>query len=396
MTADEFLQKAKAKFGDQFSYDHVEFVNRNTPVRIVCAKHGEFTRTPAEFLRSPVGCPKCGDERRWSPEANRKRAAAMVATNLERYGVRSTAQVPEVRAKQVATLQEHLGVDNPQKAASVRAKTAATNQERYGGNAPMASEAVKEKRRETCQERYGVDNPMQDEAVRARQIESACATRRERYGSDWYPSSEDYKRRHDEILVRMQATCMKRYGTPSYIQSTAYHERLEELRLRKDETRKKNGTFYESKSEQALYLLLCDKFGADDVARNHIDKERYPFACDFYIPSRDLFIELNAGWFHGDHWFDSNDPDDVAVVENWKHRAAESGRSDSRWHKSVRSWTIADVQKRECAREHNLNYVVLWDYDLSDSLYWIELGMPDGQDWDHEYSWVDEFAFELD
>lgn len=388
MTADDFLQKAKAKFGDQFSYDHVEFVNRNTPVRIVCAKHGEFTRTPAEFLRSPVGCPKCGDERRWSPEANRKRAAAMVATNLERYGVHSTAQISEVRAKQVATLQERLGVDNPQKAASVRAKTAATNQKRYGGNAPMASEAVREKMRETCRERYGVDNPMQDEAVRARQIESACATRRERYGFDWYPSSDDYKRRHDEILARMQATCMERYDAPSYIQSKAYQERLDETRIKQDATRKANGTFYESNAERELYRLLCEQFGADDVDRNHVDEERYPFACDFYIPSRDLFIELNTGWFHNDHWFDENDPDDIAELAELKRRAELSGSTHSRWHQVVRAWSVTDVWKRKCAREHALNYVVLWDVYLTDSYEWLNLGCPDGKDWNHEYDWA--------
>lgn len=387
MTADEFIQKAKAKFGDQFDYSHVEFKNRNTPVRIVCAKHGEFTRTPAEFLRSPVGCPKCGDERRWSPEANRKRADHMMATNMKRYGVRSTAQISEVRAKQVATLQERLGVDNPQKAASVKAKTAATNQKRYGGNAPIASEAVREKMRETCRQRFGVDNPMQNEEVRARQMATACATRQERYGSDWYPSSEDYKRRHDEILERMQATCMERYNAPSYIQSAAYRERLDEIRVRKDATRKANGTFPSSVAEDELAEMLYAVFGKDNVGRNYVDAERYPFACDFYIKSRDLFIELNATWFHRDHWFDENDAEDCAYVDYCRQRSDDLTNIHSCWYEIYQTWARRDVMKREAARKHNLKYVVFWDDELADAWKWFDLGCPDGYDWKREYSW---------
>jgi len=32
--------------------------------------------------------------------------------------------------------------------------------------------------------------------------------------------------------------------------------------------------------------------------------------CDFYIPSEDLFIELNRHWSHGGHFYDPNNIED--------------------------------------------------------------------------------------
>lgn len=44
--------------------------------------------------------------------------------------------------------------------------------------------------------------------------------------------------------------------------------------------------------------------------------------------------------------------------------------------------------KRNQACENNLNYLVFWDNNLNDFKLWIEMGCPDGQDWEYEYSWL--------
>lgn len=59
---EKFLEKAKAKFGDKFDYSKVDYINCNTPVTIICPIHGEFTRTPVQFLQSKWGCVKCANE----------------------------------------------------------------------------------------------------------------------------------------------------------------------------------------------------------------------------------------------------------------------------------------------------------------------------------------------
>lgn len=58
---DEFLRIAKIIHGDDFDYRYVreDYVNQNTPVRIICKKHNYiFKQTPFKHVRGQ-GCPKC-------------------------------------------------------------------------------------------------------------------------------------------------------------------------------------------------------------------------------------------------------------------------------------------------------------------------------------------------
>lgn len=61
---EEFVRRAKKKFGDSFDYSQVEYVNSNTPVKIVCVRggHGMFKMAPDKHLISKHGCRKCGLE----------------------------------------------------------------------------------------------------------------------------------------------------------------------------------------------------------------------------------------------------------------------------------------------------------------------------------------------
>ena len=62
------------------------------------------------------------------------------------------------------------------------------------------------------------------------------------------------------------------------------------------DSKKKNKTFGKSKSEDQIYQLLLQKF--NKVERQY-KSEQYPFACDFYIPSIDLYIEYQGFYTHG-------------------------------------------------------------------------------------------------
>ena len=81
--------------------------------------------------------------------------------------------------------------------------------------------------------------------------------------------------------------------------------------------------------------------------------------------SLDLFIELNAHWSHGGHWFDETNPDDIALLDKWMTRAKERG--SAYYHQAILIWTQRDLLKREFAKENELNYVVFWKNDLSDA-----------------------------
>lgn len=57
---EEFIRRAKEKFGDKFDYSKVEWKGTKYKVTIICPKHGEFEVTPEHHLTSKNGCRKCG------------------------------------------------------------------------------------------------------------------------------------------------------------------------------------------------------------------------------------------------------------------------------------------------------------------------------------------------
>lgn len=57
----EFIQKAKDKFGDKFDYSKVEYVNNSTKVCVICPEHGEFMVAPTVFVNSKYGCSDCAN-----------------------------------------------------------------------------------------------------------------------------------------------------------------------------------------------------------------------------------------------------------------------------------------------------------------------------------------------
>ncbi len=58
LTTEEFVKRAKEIHGDKWGYDEVNYINSNTPVRIICPIHGVFEQLPIGHL-SGQGCPKC-------------------------------------------------------------------------------------------------------------------------------------------------------------------------------------------------------------------------------------------------------------------------------------------------------------------------------------------------
>lgn len=95
-------------------------------------------------------------------------------------------------------------------------------------------------------------------------------------------------------------------------------------------TKKKNHTFNTSKPEEESYNLLLHKYDKNDIIRQYKD-ERYPFSCDFYIKSLDLFIECNYHFTHGSHPFNADNIEDVKLLENIRSKQSytKTGKKNS-------------------------------------------------------------------
>lgn len=330
-------------------------------------------------------------------ELNEKKCA----TNIALYGIPHVAQSPVIQAKTRATNLRRYGYTHAMKSPSMRkrlsqvmkknapmiaAKSRKTCLEKYGveyyGQTAEARKAQSErmhgnldvflaKTRATMQKRYGVNYSWESAALRGK----AQVTMRERYGSSCYVQSDEYKERLDSIMDKVRNTNMSRYGAPVYTQSDAYKQNVDAIQSRIIATKRKNGVLNTSTVEKRIK-------GFDDFESQYSKDARYPYLCDFYDKDRDLFIEVNASWTHGYHWYDVEN--DVDTCKKWKVKSEKS----EYYANALEVFTKRDVEKRECARVNNLNYVTLWDSDGMDADLWFAMGMPLGKDWEREYSWL--------
>lgn len=299
------------------------------------------------------------------------------------------------------------GTDNPFKLDEYQEKAAQTREERYGARYTMAEGSVfadeaRKKGRATRRSRERYTRVLTPDEI-ARRSARTAKTVRSRYGVDHVgqiPSAREAQRQRAEQYGKQWAekarqTNIERYGFPSWTMGDEARreisKRMSSTRVQRQSlaTKKRNATLATSFSEDALYELLveyADKHGMT-VVRQHRDEKRYPFAVDFYIPERDLFIELNGSWSHGGHWYESDRDMDQKTVQTW----CKKGEKSQYYLNALGTWTERDVRKRAAAREAQLNYVTLWDGSeaLTDAYLWFALGAPDGHDWDREYSWLD-------
>ena len=62
--ANKFIERSKNKFGDRFDYSEVKYIDSQTPVTLMCKKHGiKFSTTPSNhFITRFGGCKECYKE----------------------------------------------------------------------------------------------------------------------------------------------------------------------------------------------------------------------------------------------------------------------------------------------------------------------------------------------
>lgn len=293
------------------------------------------------------------------------------ATNTALYGVPYVAQSHVFQAKTRAINLRRYGYINANKRPFMRKHMSQVMKK----NAPM----IAAKSRKTCLGKYGVEYYGQTAEARKAQSERMLAhldsvlpktraTMQERYGVKYSWESA-------ALRGKMQATMLQRYGSTSYPQSDEYKKNVGVIQSKINATKRKNGTFNTSGIEERIKALK--------IFESQYNKDvRYPYLCDFYDRDRDLFVEVNASWTHGHHWYDA--VQDADVCNKWKEKSNES----QYYACALDVFAKYDVEKRETARVNSLNYVTLWDSDGMDADLWFAMGMPLGKDWEREYSWL--------
>lgn len=90
-----FIEKARAKHGNRYSYERVVYVRSSDKVLITCTKHGDFEQRPNHHL-SGNGCAKCHFEElaaKKSEESKNSFIEKSRAVHGDRYGYEHTVYV---------------------------------------------------------------------------------------------------------------------------------------------------------------------------------------------------------------------------------------------------------------------------------------------------------------
>ena len=181
--------------------------------------------------------------------------------------------------------------------------------------------------------------------------EKATDTCKKRYGGNGIRGDRE----------KAKQTMLSRYGVEYYTSSAQINDLRNNIENQEkiQNTKRQNKTFNTSQPEEECYHYLCKKYGNANVIRQYKDPIRYPFNCDFYIKSKDLFIELNLFPTHGKEPFDVENENHINLLEQCK-------TNPKNWMETQMPliWAGTDVLKARCAEQNKLNYIRV--YNLED------------------------------
>lgn len=107
LTAETFIEKARAVHGDRYDYSKTEYVNNKRKLIITCPEHGDFEQEAKSHTRGQ-GCPSCGAVSRAAAKA--LTAETFIAKAREAHGDRydySKSVYASAHTKVIITCPEH-------------------------------------------------------------------------------------------------------------------------------------------------------------------------------------------------------------------------------------------------------------------------------------------------
>lgn len=237
-----------------------------------------------------------------------------------------------------------------------------TLQKKYGVSNISQCNHIKDKKKQTSLDHYGVENPSQFSGIKEK-IKQNCLNK---YGVD-STNSLQWKKE------KVRKTNLEKYNVPNIMQVLTTEKLNKHAQRIKDKiinnkphmvnqiynTKKANNSFNISQSE----IYIREMLEKVVEVRTQYKSKEYPFACDFYISSLNLYIEYNGTWTHGGMPYVHNEQCN-SKLQIWKEKA----KTSKFYQNAIKTWTIRDVIKRETARRNKLNWLEF--FTLKDFYDW--------------------------
>ena len=299
---------------------HTNFINMWKGYRLYCCNSCMSSNKEIQMKRKQTSLMHYGVE---FPHQSEIIKNNMRKTCIAKYGSENVYASDYGKQKIKKTNLEKYGVDNPAKNEKIKNKIVNTNIKRYSTTTPLTNTEIKEKIKHTWLKKYGEDNPNKSNIIKS----------------------------------KIKNTCISRYGVSSFMKTDKFRQRTletaytREARIKAAKTAKQNGNH--SSLEDFLEEFFIKNNIIYEVQYNK--DPRYPYFCDFYLPDKDIFIEINGYWTHGGHWFDKNNKNDLQLLAKWKKK------NSPQYKTAINVWTKLDVNKRQTALKNKINYIVLWN-----------------------------------
>lgn len=296
---------------------------KKRPVCIICGKPVKYTSGHyAKF---------CSKECQYSDLGKKITKDIKIKSNLEKYGVEHTSQLKEVTDKRTKSRADHVD--------KIQQHVRESLYKKYGAYDVMHIPHILQKIKDTNLKKFGVEFPLQQ-----------------------------LKKENSEIYQKISQTCINKFGVDSPLKNKEVREKIKQTNIQKygvDNPLKNKEIWKKSQDNRQIssksklennflnYLKL--KYESDDIITQYKSKE-YPYYCDFYIKSINLYIEIQGHWTHNDHPFDINNLNDQLIMDIWRTKSL----SDKYYKNALNTWTIKDVEKRNTAIQNNLNYLEIF------------------------------------
>lgn len=224
---------------------------------------------------------------------------------------------------------------------------------KYGVDSAMKSDTIKQKYKNNYIKKYGIDNPRKN-------IDIINKIKKKMLQKD-----NNGKTKYEIIIAKREKTCFKKYGVKNYFETQEFknkyknEEYVKAIVIKRYNSQIKNNSFNNrSKTEIRCYEKL--KTICPDALHSYKKDLRYPFNCDMYIPSKDLFIECHFYWTHGPYInnchkpFNPNNKIHRNIIAKWKNKNTKN------YDNAIKVWTERDPLKLKTFKDNNLNYKIFY------------------------------------
>ena len=254
----------------------------------------------------------------------------------------------EIQNKKIKTSLKHFNTEHPMKSETVKNKLKEINLDKFGVENVFQADEIKEKIKQTNLDRFGVEWVPQNKEIRQKQIDTLYKN-----------FNVSIPCKSEIIKQKVKNTCQEKYNVDCILQLDWVREKTYETAYTKDARQKAAKTMRikgnHSKLEDYLETLLLTY---NIKYETEYKDKRYPYFCDFYLPELDIFIEIHGYWTHNDHLFDKNNKEDIHTL---KMREEKANNGSKQYKVAINIWSQVDIEKYNCAKNNNLNYIILWN-----------------------------------